>query len=93
MHLAVRDPICIALVWRPCVMLGVIAVHLFPGLKVGAHDYTFFAVEGKGAQGQRPGDIAEFGNFQVEVIVPPAVAEQLLHRSMTNFPSLHHDCP
>ena len=53
--------------------------------QVGAHGYTLFAVEGKGAQGQRPGDIAEFGNIQLEVIVPPAVAEQLLQRLQAEF--------
>jgi nitrogen regulatory protein PII len=52
---------------------------------VGAHGYTLFAVEGKGAQGGRPGDIAEFGNIQVEVIVPPAVAEKLLERLQREF--------
>ena len=53
--------------------------------EVGAHGYTLFAVEGKGAQGQRPGDIAEFGNIQVEVILPPAVAGQLLQRLQIEF--------
>ena len=53
--------------------------------EVGAHGYTLFAVEGKGAQGQRPGDIAEFGNIQVEVIVPPAVADQILQRLQAEF--------
>ena len=53
--------------------------------EVGAHGYTLFAVEGKGAQGQRPGDSAEFGNIQLEVIVPPAVAEQLLQRLQAEF--------
>lgn len=31
-------PICIALIWLPCVVLGVIAAHQFPGLKVGESD-------------------------------------------------------
>ena len=46
--------------------------------EVGAHGYTLFAVEGDGSRGQRPADIPEFANIQIEVIVPPAVAEQLL---------------
>ncbi len=44
----------------------------------GAHGYTLFTVEGSGAQGRRVADIREFANIQVEVIVPPAVAEELL---------------
>lgn len=44
----------------------------------GAHGYTLFTVEGDGAQGRRAGDIREFANIQVEVLVPPAVAESLL---------------
>ena len=31
-------PICILLIWLPCVVLGVVAVHQFPGLKVGESD-------------------------------------------------------
>ena len=46
--------------------------------EVGAHGYTIFAVEGSGARGERPADIAEFGNIQVEVILQPAVAQILL---------------
>jgi hypothetical protein len=48
--------------------------------EVGAHGYTVFQVEGAGARGTRTGDIAEFGNIQVEVIVKPGVASQLLTR-------------
>jgi nitrogen regulatory protein P-II 2 len=47
---------------------------------VGAHGYTLFPVEGQGAQGRRTDDIREFGNIQVEVIVPSEVAETLLAR-------------
>lgn len=52
---------------------------------VGAHGYTLFAVEGEGSQGRRPGDIAEFGNIQVQVVVPPAVAGQLMARLQAEF--------
>ena len=31
-------PICIALIWLPCVVLGVVAAHQFPGLRVGESD-------------------------------------------------------
>lgn len=44
----------------------------------GAHGYTLFPVEGRGSAGERPGDIQEFGNIQVEVIVPPSAADRLL---------------
>ena len=46
--------------------------------EVGAQGYTLFPVEGDGSRGKRPADIPEFANIQIEVIVPPAVAEQLL---------------
>lgn len=52
---------------------------------VGAHGYTLFPVEGEGSQGQRPGDIAEFGNIQLQVVVQPAIAEQLLTRLHAEF--------
>ncbi len=52
---------------------------------VGAHGYTLFAVEGDGSQGKRPGDIPEFANIQIEVVVPPAVAETLLGRLEIEF--------
>lgn len=51
----------------------------------GAHGYTLFPVEGQGSQGRRPGDIQEFGNIQVEVIVPPDVAARLLERLEREF--------
>lgn len=53
--------------------------------EVGAHGYTLFAVEGAGSQGERPADIAEFGNIQVEVIVAPAIAAELLERLHRDF--------
>jgi nitrogen regulatory protein PII len=52
---------------------------------VGAHGYTLFPVEGMGAQGRRTDDIREFGNIQVEVIVPADVAETLLGRLEKEF--------
>jgi nitrogen regulatory protein P-II 2 len=53
--------------------------------EVGAHGYTVFQVEGAGAKGERTGDIRELANIQVEVIVPPAVAEKLLDRLQREF--------
>jgi len=53
--------------------------------EVGAHGYTLFTVEGTGAGGHRAADIEEFANIQVEVIVPAAVAEQLLTRLEADF--------
>ena len=51
----------------------------------GAHGWTMFDVAGSGAQGERAGDIQEFGNIQVEVIVQPAVADRLLERLHREF--------
>ena len=42
-------------------------------------------VEGDGARGQRPADIPEFANIQIEVIVPPEVAAALLDRLGRDF--------
>jgi nitrogen regulatory protein PII len=53
--------------------------------EVGAHGHTLFQVEGAGARGRRTGDILEFANIQVEVIVPPAIAEALLARLEEEF--------
>ncbi len=53
--------------------------------EVDAHGYTLFAVEGDGSRGKRPGDIPEFANIQLEVVVPPAVAETLLARLESEF--------
>ena len=53
--------------------------------EVGAHGYTSFTVEGSGAQGPRVADIQEFANIQVEVIVPPGVAGQILARLEKDF--------
>ena len=46
----------------------------------GARGYTAHAVTGSGAKGTREGDIADFGNVRIEVIVPAEVAERLLER-------------
>ncbi len=53
--------------------------------EVGAHGYTLFEVEGAGAQGERSGDIQEFGNVQVEVIVQPGMATEILERLQRDF--------
>jgi nitrogen regulatory protein PII len=53
--------------------------------EVGAQGYTLFSVEGSGARGLRTGDIQEFGNIQVEVVVTPKVAEILLERLQEEF--------
>ena len=52
---------------------------------VGAHGYTLFVVEGDGLHGKRPGDIPEFANIQIEVVVSPAVADTLLTRLEKEF--------
>lgn len=51
----------------------------------GAHGYTLFTVEGEGAGGRRVADIQEFANIQVEVVVPPAVAQHLLETLQRDF--------
>lgn len=48
--------------------------------EVGATGWTVFDVAGHGAHGARPGDIREFANVQIEVVVQPAAAERLLAR-------------
>lgn len=53
--------------------------------EVGAHGYTLFPVEGDGSQGRRTGDIQEFANIQIEVIIPPVVAEKLMVRLEHEF--------
>ncbi len=53
--------------------------------EIGAHGYTLFAVEGEGSQGKRSGDIPEYANIQVEVIVSPEVAETLMARLESEF--------
>lgn len=53
--------------------------------QIGAHGYTLFPVEGVGAQGSRVADIEEFGNIQIEVVLPPDPALQLLARLEQDF--------
>ena len=53
--------------------------------EAGAHGYTLFAVEGDGSRGQRPADIPEFANIQLEVLVQPTVATTLLERLEKDF--------
>lgn len=53
-------------------------VHLLD--EVGAHGYTLFPVEGKGAQGMREGGMGEYANIQLEVILPEDQATHLLER-------------
>jgi nitrogen regulatory protein PII len=43
----------------------------------GAHGWTLFEVQSRGAQGDRTGDIPEFTNVQVEVVLPAAAARVL----------------
>jgi nitrogen regulatory protein PII len=47
---------------------------------VGAHGWTIFKVEGTGSTGERTAEMSEFGNIQVEVIVPGSVSERLMDR-------------
>jgi nitrogen regulatory protein PII len=63
--------VCEALAREPLIRLLV---------EEGAQGYTLFPVEGTGAKGARVADLQEFSNIQVEVIVPPAVAQNLLER-------------
>jgi nitrogen regulatory protein PII len=53
--------------------------------EVGGHGYTLFEVEGVGAKGERTAEIAEFGNIQVEMIVPAAACERLMERLEMEF--------
>ena len=53
--------------------------------EVGAHGCTIFDVEGDGSHGERPADIREFANIQIEVILPPERAEDLLQRLEKGF--------
>ena len=53
--------------------------------EVGAPGYTLFTVEGDGNQGRRTADIQEFANIQMQVIVPPGVADKLLERLEKEF--------
>lgn len=48
--------------------------------EMGIQGWTLWEVEGAGAWGRRTGDIPEFGNIQVEIILQPAAADRLLER-------------
>ena len=48
--------------------------------KVGAHGWTHFTVEGAGAGGERTGEMKEFANVQIEVVLQPTAAQALLAR-------------
>ena len=48
--------------------------------EVGAQGWTHFAVEGAGAGGERTGEMKEFANVQIEVVLQPAAAQTLLAR-------------
>ena len=48
--------------------------------EVGAHGFTHFAVEGAGAGGERAGEMKEFANVQIEVVLSADAAGELLAR-------------
>jgi len=48
--------------------------------EVGAHGFTHFAVEGAGAGGERTGEMKEFANVQIEVVLSADAAGELLAR-------------
>ena len=48
--------------------------------EVGAHGCTHFPVEGAGAGGERAGEMKEFANVQIEVVLTPEAAGTLLAR-------------
>ena len=54
-------------------------------LAVGAHGWTNFPVEGAGSGGERTGEMIDFSNVQIEVILQPANAEILLARLEKEF--------
>jgi nitrogen regulatory protein PII len=51
----------------------------------GAHGWTLFPVEGEGTGGNRPADIPEFTNLQIQVVVRPEVADAVLERLGREF--------
>lgn len=50
-------------------------------LEVGAHGCTHFPVEGTGVGGERRGEMKEFANVQIEVILNAEAANTLLART------------
>jgi len=57
--------------------------------EVGAHGWTHFPVEGAGEGGERTGDIKEFANVQIEVVINPDAADTLLSRLEKELFSLY----
>jgi nitrogen regulatory protein PII len=53
--------------------------------EIGAHGWTHFPVEGSGESGERTGEMMEFGNVQIEVVLDAASAEALLGRLERDF--------
>jgi nitrogen regulatory protein PII len=53
--------------------------------EVGAHGWTHFTVEGAGAGGERLGEMKEFANVQIEVVLKPEAADTLLERLEREF--------
>jgi nitrogen regulatory protein P-II 2 len=53
--------------------------------EIGAHGWTLFAVEGDGSHGRRPGDIREFANVQIEIVLQPETASRLLARLEADY--------
>ena len=51
----------------------------------GAHGCTHFAVEGAGAGGERTGEMKEFANVQIEVVLTAEAASTLLSRLEKEF--------
>ena len=52
---------------------------------IGAQGWTNFAVEGTGAGGERTGEMKEFANVQIEVVLTTAAADALLERLEKEF--------
>lgn len=53
--------------------------------EIGAHGWTHFTVEGAGKGGERAGEMKEFANVQIEVVLQPEAAQQLLARLASEF--------
>lgn len=53
--------------------------------EVGAHGCTHFPVEGNGTGGERTGEMKEFANVQIEVVLQPDAAVVLLARLEAEF--------
>ena len=53
--------------------------------QIGAHGWTNFPVEGAGAGGERTGEMKEFANVQIEIVLQPSSAENLLTRLEGEF--------